>query len=146
MKGLEEVLSTPIKLADVDPASYDVIFVVGGHGPMQDLAVDPNIGDILAAMLDNPSKIVASVCHGPASFLSAATRRRRKRHLQATLPSCWKIVCAWQARDTSPNQLGLSLPSLMETSSLVNRTTWQALQPMQSCRSSRLQPKRGGPT
>ena len=38
---------------------------------MQDLAVHPSLGDFLAAMLDNPAKIVASVCHGPASFLSA---------------------------------------------------------------------------
>jgi len=68
---LEEVLSKPINLADADPASYDVVFVVGGHGPMQDLAVDPNIGDLLAAMLDNPSKIVAAICHGLAGFLPA---------------------------------------------------------------------------
>lgn len=68
---VEEVLSKSINLADADPASYDVVFVVGGHGPMQDLAVDPNIGDLLAAMLDNPSKIVAAICHGPAGFLSA---------------------------------------------------------------------------
>jgi len=68
---VEEVLSKPIKLADADPASYDVVFVVGGHGPMQDLAVDPNIGDLLAALLDNPSKIVAAICHGLAGFLPA---------------------------------------------------------------------------
>ena len=71
IKQLEGVLSTTVRLEDADPGSYDVVFVVGGHGPMQDLAVHPTFGDFLAAMLDNPSKIVAAVCHGPASFLSA---------------------------------------------------------------------------
>src|SRR6266567_3799083 len=71
LEELEGFLSKPINLADADPASYDVVFVVGGHGPMQDLAVDPNIGDLLAAMLDNPSKIVVAICHGLAAFLSA---------------------------------------------------------------------------
>lgn len=71
IKQLEGVLSTTIKLQDADPTSYDVVFIVGGHGPMQDLAVDPHIGDFLAAMLDNPNKIVSAVCHGSASFLSA---------------------------------------------------------------------------
>jgi putative intracellular protease/amidase len=71
LKQLRGMLSSPSNLANVDPASYDVVFVVGGHGPMQDLAVAPGIGDLLAATLDHPSKIVSAVCHGPAGFLPA---------------------------------------------------------------------------
>jgi putative intracellular protease/amidase len=71
LKMLEGVLATPLKLEDVRAGSYDVIFLVGGHGPMQDMAVHPTVGDVLAAMLDDPNKIVAGVCHGPAGFLSA---------------------------------------------------------------------------
>lgn len=71
LKQLEGALNSTVKLEEADPASYDVVFLVGGHGPMQDMAVHPTIGDFLVAMLDNPNKIVASVCHGPAGFLSA---------------------------------------------------------------------------
>jgi putative intracellular protease/amidase len=71
LKQLEEALNSTLKLEEADPASYDVVFLVGGHGPMQDTAVHPTIGDLLVAMLNNPNKIVAAVCHGPAGFLSA---------------------------------------------------------------------------
>lgn len=64
-------LERTLVLGDVDPADVDVIFVVGGHGPMQDLAVDPDIGTLMAATLGNPHKVLGAVCHGPASFLSA---------------------------------------------------------------------------
>ncbi len=67
-KGL---LEAAVSLETVDPASFDSVFVPGGHGPMQDLAVNPDIARVLETMLDDPSKVVASVCHGPASFLSA---------------------------------------------------------------------------
>lgn len=69
---LQDRLAAPDDLNLVRPGAYDVVFVVGGHGPMQDLAVNPAIGAILAANLDDPNKIVGAVCHGPASFLSAA--------------------------------------------------------------------------
>lgn len=71
LEAQRDVLGAAVPLETVRAGSYDVIFVVGGHGPMQDLAVDPFIGPLLQEMLDDPSKIVASVCHGPASFLSA---------------------------------------------------------------------------
>jgi putative intracellular protease/amidase len=71
LKNLESVFASPLVLADVDPDDFDVAFLVGGHGPMQDMAVDPSIGGILAALLDDPKKIVSAVCHGPAGFLSA---------------------------------------------------------------------------
>jgi putative intracellular protease/amidase len=71
LEKMRPELGSTVGLDAVDPAAFDVIFVVGGHGPMQDLAVDPSIGRIFAAMLADPSKIIASVCHGAAAFLSA---------------------------------------------------------------------------
>ncbi len=71
LKEHADALGAAMRLAEVQAEDFDVIFIVGGHGPMQDLAVDPHIGAILTTLLDNPHKIVASVCHGPASFLSA---------------------------------------------------------------------------
>ena len=68
---MEAMLAATVKLEDVQASSYDAVFVVGGHGPMQDLAVHPSFGDFLAAMLGDPGKIVSAVCHGPASFLPA---------------------------------------------------------------------------
>jgi putative intracellular protease/amidase len=38
---------------------------------MQDLAVDGNVGRVLSAALADSTKVVASLCHGQASFLSA---------------------------------------------------------------------------
>ncbi|MBV9310388.1 MAG: type 1 glutamine amidotransferase domain-containing protein [Solirubrobacterales bacterium] len=71
LDALTAELSNTLVLGDVDPADYDVMFVVGGHGPMQDLAVDPDIGALMGSILDDDTKVLAAVCHGPASFLSA---------------------------------------------------------------------------
>ena len=71
LNSLRGGLKAPLKLEDVKPGQYDVVFIVGGHGPMQDLAVHPTIGALLAANLDDPTKFVGGVCHGPAGFLSA---------------------------------------------------------------------------
>ncbi len=64
-------LRAPRRLADVDLADFDAVVVPGGHSPMQDLAVDPDAGRLLAAALADPAKVVAALCHGQASFLAA---------------------------------------------------------------------------
>ncbi|MFJ8007463.1 type 1 glutamine amidotransferase domain-containing protein [Streptomyces fagopyri] len=65
-----ESLARPTALSDVDTARYDAIFLPGGHGPMEDLAHDPDLGRILIEA-DAAGKIIAPVCHGPAALLSA---------------------------------------------------------------------------
>jgi putative intracellular protease/amidase len=67
----ESNLAGAVALESIDPADYDIVFVPGGHGPMQDLAVNADIARIYEATLDDASKVVASLCHGPASFLPA---------------------------------------------------------------------------
>ena len=60
----------PVKLEDVDLADFDALFYPGGHGPMEDLAVNQDSGKLLTAALA-AGKPLAIVCHGPAALLAA---------------------------------------------------------------------------
>ncbi|QWF81992.1 type 1 glutamine amidotransferase domain-containing protein [Amycolatopsis sp. CA-230715] len=71
--GLEElapVLATPANLSDVDEADFDVVFYSGGHGPMEDLAVDETSGALLTKRFAS-GKPLALLCHAPAAALAA---------------------------------------------------------------------------
>ncbi|WP_375386023.1 type 1 glutamine amidotransferase domain-containing protein [uncultured Microbacterium sp.] len=69
--GISDVLENTVPLEEVDVAGYDAVLIPGGHGPMEDLAVDRSMGRVLrAAHADD--KIIAAICHGPAALLSAA--------------------------------------------------------------------------
>ncbi|WP_406055193.1 type 1 glutamine amidotransferase domain-containing protein [Streptomyces sp. NBC_01077] len=63
-------LQHPIRLEDVDLADYAAVFYPGGHGPMEDLAVDATSGRLLIDALDS-GRPLAVVCHGPAALLAA---------------------------------------------------------------------------
>ncbi|HZF88207.1 type 1 glutamine amidotransferase domain-containing protein [Streptomyces sp.] len=65
-------LERPVRLEDVDLDEYAAVFYPGGHGPMEDLAVDATSGRLLVDVLAS-GKPLAVVCHGPAALL-AATR------------------------------------------------------------------------
>lgn len=60
-------------LSDEDLAGFDAVFVPGGHGPMVDLADNPDVGRLLVA-LHGRSAPIAALCHGPALLLSAPER------------------------------------------------------------------------
>ncbi|MBT2510375.1 type 1 glutamine amidotransferase domain-containing protein [Streptomyces sp. ISL-98] len=63
-------LQRPLKLEEVDLADYDAVFYPGGHGPMEDLAVNADSGRLLAGALAS-GKPLGVVCHGPAAMLAA---------------------------------------------------------------------------
>ena len=58
------------RLADVEPERFDAVFFPGGHGPMWDLAEDPDVKRLIEALVE-AGKPVAAVCHGPAVFRQA---------------------------------------------------------------------------
>jgi putative intracellular protease/amidase len=70
LRQLDSALTHPKVLADIDPNDYDVVFYPGGHGPMEDLAVDTDSGRILTAVLES-GRPLALLCHGPAATLAA---------------------------------------------------------------------------
>lgn len=70
LDSIATLLSKPLLLAAVEASSYDVIAIPGGHGPVEDLYGDPDMGRILVEA-QRMNKIIAAVCHGPAALLAA---------------------------------------------------------------------------
>lgn len=71
-----ERIEHPLVLAEVDTASYDAIVVPGGHGPVEDLYKDQDMGRVLLEA-DQSEKVIATVCHGPAALLAARDENGR---------------------------------------------------------------------
>ena len=60
----EGQLDKTVRLESVKQQDYDTVFYPGGHGPMWDLAEDPNSIKLIESFLA-ASKPVALVCHAP---------------------------------------------------------------------------------
>ena len=65
-----------------DLDEYAAVFYPGGHGPMEDLAVNADSGRLLTLALES-GKPLGVVCHAPAALL-AATRRTAATPSRAT--------------------------------------------------------------
>src|ERR1700761_4836444 len=64
-----ETLRRPIEVAVARIEDYDAVYLPGGHGPMQDLAFDADVGRLLTAQLAS-GRPLAIVCHAPAAILA----------------------------------------------------------------------------
>ncbi len=65
--------SPVVSLARIEQIGYDhfdAVYVPGGHAPMQDLLVSPELGKLLADF-HRKGKATALTCHGPIALLSA---------------------------------------------------------------------------
>ncbi|GAB2734034.1 type 1 glutamine amidotransferase domain-containing protein [Salinifilum aidingensis] len=62
-------LRNPIDLATADVDDYAAVFYPGGHGPMEDLAVNRDSAALLTSTLES-GKPLAVVCHAPAALLA----------------------------------------------------------------------------
>jgi len=100
-------LSRPLRLEDIHPAHYDAIFYPGGHGPMQDLAINPSSGALLVAALDE-EKPVGLVCHGLAALLAA-------KRPDGTNAAAGRTVTAFSDEEERQANLADKAPWLLET-------------------------------
>ncbi|KAK7689156.1 hypothetical protein QCA50_007847 [Cerrena zonata] len=69
---LENNLANPrpfASISDEELASFDGIFIPGGHAPLSDLGNNPELGRILWHF-HNAGKPTAVICHGPYAFMS----------------------------------------------------------------------------
>lgn len=57
------------RLCDLNPADFDAAFYPGGHGPLWDLAHDPDSIRLIRTLLES-GRPVAAVCHGPAVLVN----------------------------------------------------------------------------
>jgi putative intracellular protease/amidase len=60
------------QMSDEQILSFDALFFPGGHGAMVDLPSNADVGRAVR-LLHLREKTVATVCHGPAAFLSAGS-------------------------------------------------------------------------
>ncbi|GAA5020799.1 hypothetical protein GCM10023335_50990 [Streptomyces siamensis] len=63
LDSIRSELNSPRELAKTDPDDFDVVFYPGGHGPMEDLAVDPVSGALLSRVLRSGKPLALSVQH-----------------------------------------------------------------------------------
>lgn len=87
-------------------AEYDAVFIVGGHGPMWDLAEDEHA----IALLEDAARRripIGAVCHGPAAF-------RHVRGADGEPLVCGKAVTGFSNREEEANGTLDVVPFLLE--------------------------------
>ncbi|QVL31258.1 type 1 glutamine amidotransferase domain-containing protein [Telmatocola sphagniphila] len=67
-RAFMDQLKNTRKVAEVDAANYDAIYMTGGHGVCFDFNKSTDLAKLTAEFYES-GKIVSAVCHGPAGLL-----------------------------------------------------------------------------
>ncbi|WP_298548132.1 type 1 glutamine amidotransferase domain-containing protein [uncultured Aquimarina sp.] len=62
-----------LKVSDINPSEYDILFFPGGHGPMWDLGDNPEIAKIVSTF-NHQDKPIGLVCHGVVALKGIKTK------------------------------------------------------------------------
>jgi putative intracellular protease/amidase len=69
MPSTAEGIRETLRIDEADPADYDAILLVGGHGTMWDFPDDAALSRLIVAIYERGGA-VAAVCHGPAGLVN----------------------------------------------------------------------------
>ncbi|MBT9559257.1 MAG: type 1 glutamine amidotransferase domain-containing protein [Myxococcales bacterium] len=67
---MKATLDSSLAASDIDPASYDVLYLSGGHGTMWDFRQSPALQRLITAM-SAAGKLLSGVCHGVCGFIDS---------------------------------------------------------------------------
>lgn len=115
-------LESSEKLEGLDLSKYDAVFIPGGHGTMFDLPEDKSVIKAIEAFA-NKGKIIASVCHGPASLVNIKLS-------DGTYFVKDKVLTAFTNKEEEAAGLIDKMPFLLETklkqrgAKFVNEANW----------------------
>jgi putative intracellular protease/amidase len=114
LDSLAGELAKPLALADATASDYDGVYIPGGHGPMEDLPHDADLGRLLTAY-ERDGKIVAALCHGPAGVLSASGTSGESRDTGAGFVFSGRRLTVFTDEEERQAGLGEAVPYFVES-------------------------------
>jgi putative intracellular protease/amidase len=93
-------------LRDIDPAGYDAVLFVGGHGTMWDFPNNPDVARVGRRIYEQGG-VVAAVCHGPSALVGMTLS-------DGTPLAAGKDVAGFSNAEEAKVQLDQVVPFLLE--------------------------------
>lgn len=102
-----EALKNTLPLERLDPADFDAVFMPGGHGTMIDFPQSETLQALLRGFAER-DKIIAAVCHGPASLVNV-------KMADGTPLVAGRVVTGFTDQEESAAGLTDKMPFLLES-------------------------------
>ncbi|TXN36121.1 type 1 glutamine amidotransferase domain-containing protein [Flagellimonas hymeniacidonis] len=64
------LMNTSLRLDEINPSEYDLVYFPGGHGPMWDFVNNPLLNNTLQHSIQE-EKVIAAMCHGVSVLVDA---------------------------------------------------------------------------